>query len=158
VSNPIEPNTIYSHDSIISMRALANCDPHGTQFFVILDRLVTTLDRRFNYWRKVVNENVGMWWGCCFGYCCANKHELNQLWLERLGVARDVAKAIDYLHGRKIIYRYVWCGAVIMQYFSMEMKFNEIDEIEIGLITFFFLFPKHLTPSRFFFLWQGPET
>ena len=99
---------VLSHSHIISMRAMANCDPHSTRFFVILDRLVTTLDRKFNYWRKVVGENVGMWWGPCIGYCCAKKHELNQLWLERLGVARDIAKAIEYLHGQKIIYRYVY--------------------------------------------------
>ena len=97
---------VLSHPHIISMRAMANCDPHSTRFFVVLDRLTTTLDRKFNYWRKVVGENVGMWWGPCIGYCCAKKHELNQLWLERLGVARDIAKAIEYLHGQKIIYRY----------------------------------------------------
>lgn len=96
---------VLSHPHIISMRAMANCDPHSTRFFVVLDRLVTTLDRKFNYWRKVVGENVGMWWGPCIGYCCAKKHALNQLWLERLIVSRDIGKAIEYLHGQKIIYR-----------------------------------------------------
>lgn len=96
---------VLSHPHIISMRAMGNCDPHSTSFFVILDRLVTTLDRRFNFWRKEVGENVGFWFGCCFGYCCAKKHQLNRLWLQRLEVARDIARAIEYLHGKKIIYR-----------------------------------------------------
>jgi len=87
------------------MRAMANCDPHSTRFFVVLDRLVTTLDRKFNQWRKVVGQNSGTWWGPCCGYCCARKYELNQLWLQRLSVVRDIAKAIEHLHGEKIIYR-----------------------------------------------------
>jgi serine/threonine protein kinase len=95
-----------SHPGIISMRAMANSDPHSTAFFVILDRLVTTLDRRFNFWRKEVGDNVGIWMGCCIGYCCAKKHALYELWLQRLAVARDIAKAMEYLHANKIIYRY----------------------------------------------------
>lgn len=96
---------LLSHPNIISMRALGNSDPHSTSFFVILDRLSNTLDKKFNYWRKEVGENVGWWAGPCFGYCCAKKHALNQIWLERLAVARDVSKAIEYLHDNRIIYR-----------------------------------------------------
>lgn len=96
---------VLSHQHIISMRALGNSDPHSTSFFVILDRLTTTLEKKFNYWRKVVGENVGMWAGPCFGYCCAKKHVLNQLWLERLSVARDISRAIEHLHSNQIIYR-----------------------------------------------------
>lgn len=87
------------------MRAMANSDPHSTSFFVMLDRLNTTLDRKFNYWRKQVGENSGIWMGPCLGYCCSKKHLLHQLWIERLNVARDIAKAIEYLHDKKIIYR-----------------------------------------------------
>jgi serine/threonine protein kinase len=96
---------VLSHANIISMRALGNSDPHSTSFFVILDRLNNTLDKKFNYWRKVVGDNVGMWAGPCFGYCCAKKHVLNQLWLERLGVAKNIASAIEFLHQSQIIYR-----------------------------------------------------
>ena len=55
--------TVLSHPNIISMRALANSDPHETKFFVILDRLVMTLDRKFNQWRQQVGENSGYWLG-----------------------------------------------------------------------------------------------
>ena len=49
--------SVLSHSNIISMRALANSDPHESKFFVILDRLVMTLDRKFNQWRREVGEN-----------------------------------------------------------------------------------------------------
>ena len=130
------------------MRALANCDPHCTQFFVILDRLVTTLDRRFNYWRKVAGENTGMWWGCCFGYCCANRHALNQLWLERLGVARDISRAIEYLHGKKIIYRYVLVYA-----WALHEPLGQIENRTRSVVS-----KQRFCKTLYYRLFQGFET
>ena len=95
---------VLSHQNIISMRAMANSDPHESKFFVILDRLVITLDRKFNYWRKEVGENIGIWFGP-FGYCCSKEHVLHKIWLERLTAAKDIANAIYYLHSKAIVYR-----------------------------------------------------
>lgn len=95
---------VLSHPNIISMRAMANSDPHESKFFVILDRLVTTLDRKFNVWRKHVGENVGVWLGP-FGYCCSKNYFLYAAWLERLTAARDISNAIYYLHSHAIVYR-----------------------------------------------------
>mmetsp|Transcript_77006 Transcript_77006/g.216036 ORF Transcript_77006/g.216036 Transcript_77006/m.216036 type:complete len:393 (-) Transcript_77006:56-1234(-) len=96
--------SVLSHPNIISMRAMANSDPHESKFFVVLDRLVSTLDRKFNHWRKIVGENSGMWLGP-FGYCCAKEHFLYQAWVERITAARDIANAIYYLHTNGIAYR-----------------------------------------------------
>mmetsp|Transcript_15764 Transcript_15764/g.24516 ORF Transcript_15764/g.24516 Transcript_15764/m.24516 type:complete len:436 (-) Transcript_15764:237-1544(-) len=93
------------HPNIINMRATANSDPLESKFFVILDRLETTLDKKMNYWRKIVGENMGYWMGPCIGYCCAKKHALERVWLERLIVCRDIASAIRYLHSQSIVYR-----------------------------------------------------
>ena len=93
-----------SHQSILCIRATANTDPTGNGFFIVLDRLVQTLDRKFNYWRKVVGENAGYWFPC-YGYCCARSHTLHALWKERIQVALDIAQAISYIHDQKIIYR-----------------------------------------------------
>jgi serine/threonine protein kinase len=95
---------VLSHPNIISMRAMANSDPHESKFFVILDRLVTTLDRKFNVWRKQVGENMGVWMGPC-GYCCSKDQFLYTTWLERLAAARDIANAMYYLHSHAIVYR-----------------------------------------------------
>jgi len=96
--------SVLSHPNIISMRAMANSDPHETKFFVILDRLVMTLDRKFNLWRQKVGENSGYWLGP-FGYCCAKEHFLYKTWLERLTASRDIANAIYFLHDNSIVYR-----------------------------------------------------
>lgn len=96
--------SVLSHPNIISMRAMANSDPHESRFFVILDRLVCTLDRKFNQWRKEVGDNSGVWLGP-FGYCCAREQVLYQTWVERISAARDIANAIYYLHTNAIVYR-----------------------------------------------------
>ena len=93
-----------SHPHIIQMRAMANTDPRESRFFVILDRLNGTLDKKFNYWRKLVGEASGRWFPLC-GYCCAKAPQLHAVWKERLHVARDIAKAIEYLHANNIVYR-----------------------------------------------------
>mmetsp|Transcript_23780 Transcript_23780/g.44181 ORF Transcript_23780/g.44181 Transcript_23780/m.44181 type:complete len:392 (-) Transcript_23780:194-1369(-) len=96
--------SVLSHSNIISMRAMANSDPHESKFFVVLDRLVTTLDRKFDVWRKDVGENNGFWLGP-FGYCCSKPHLLYKTWLERLQATSDIANAIGYLHSNRIVYR-----------------------------------------------------
>lgn len=92
------------HPNIITMRAHANSDPHESRFFVILEKLVITLERKMNFWRQEVTENVGVWFPC-FGYCCAKQHVLHRLWMERLMVSRDISMAIRYLHTQDIVYR-----------------------------------------------------
>jgi serine/threonine protein kinase len=47
---------VLSHPNLISMRAMANSDPYESKFFVILDRLVVTLDDSLNgerTWAKI---------------------------------------------------------------------------------------------------------
>jgi len=96
--------SVLSHPNIISMRALANSDPHETKFFVVLDRLVMTLDRKFNQWRREVGEGSGYWLGP-FGYCCAKEQYLYSTWLDRLMASRDISNAIYFLHKKSIVYR-----------------------------------------------------
>mmetsp|Transcript_28103 Transcript_28103/g.42520 ORF Transcript_28103/g.42520 Transcript_28103/m.42520 type:complete len:385 (+) Transcript_28103:162-1316(+) len=94
-----------SHPNIITMQAYANSDPHEARFFVILDRLVMTLERKLPFWRKEQSENAGFYLGPCMGYCCGKSPVLNRLWVERLVVSRDIAKAIQFIHSKDIIYR-----------------------------------------------------
>jgi len=94
-----------NHSNIIKMRAMANSDPQESKFFVILEKLVLTLERKQNFWRQEVGDNMGVWFGPCFGYCCSKLPVLHRLWMERLMVARDIALAIRYLHQNKIVYR-----------------------------------------------------
>lgn len=115
-----------SHPNIITMRAMANSDPYESRFFIILDRLVVTLERKMNLWRKDVGTNVGFWMGPCFGYCCAKKHALYRLWMERIMVCRDISKAIYYLHSQDIVYRDLvsYSFRTRVSVFSMELTFR----------------------------------
>ena len=94
-----------SHPRILSIRGHANSDPLESRYFVILDRLVSTLDHRLKLWRRDVGTNMGFWFGPCLGYCCSRSHVLRRIWTERFEVARDIASALEYLHGQDIVYR-----------------------------------------------------
>uniref|UniRef100_A0A7S3L1A0 Protein kinase domain-containing protein n=1 Tax=Amphora coffeiformis TaxID=265554 RepID=A0A7S3L1A0_9STRA len=93
-----------SHAHILPLCAMAHGDMHGSRFFVLLPRLAVTLDRKFNYWRKVVGDNAGFYLAG-WGYCCAKTAVLTELWKERMGVMRQVASAVQYLHAHGIMYR-----------------------------------------------------
>jgi len=93
------------HPHILSLRASSNSDPLESKYFVILDRLISTLDYKLKVWRRDVGMNMGYWCGGCVGYCCARVHVLHRIWMERFTVARDVASALEYLHGQNIVYR-----------------------------------------------------
>ena len=97
--------TSLSHPHILSLRASSNSDPLEARYFVILDRLVSTLDHKLKVWRKDVGANMGYWFGGCIGYCCARVHVLHRIWIERFNVVRDLASALEYLHKQNIVYR-----------------------------------------------------
>lgn len=94
-----------THPHILSIRGHAISDPLESRYFVILDRLVSTLDHKLKVWRKDVGCNMGTWLGPCWGYCCSRSHVLHRIWMERFAVARDIASALDYLHQQDIVYR-----------------------------------------------------
>jgi serine/threonine protein kinase len=96
---------VLSHPHIIAMRAASQSDPRRSRFFVILDRLTMTLDRKISLWRRIVGDNVGYFWTPCFGYCFSNDIVLHLNWKDRLQCAADIASALQYLHGLNIIYR-----------------------------------------------------
>jgi len=93
-----------SHPHILSLRGHANSDPLESRYFVILDRLISTLDHKLKVWRRDVGINMGYWLPC-FGYCCSRSHVLHRIWMERFAVARDISSALDYLHQQDIVYR-----------------------------------------------------
>jgi serine/threonine protein kinase len=96
--------SVLQHPHIVTMRAMANTDPARPRFFVVLDNLHPTLEGKFNYWRRIVQENTG-YWVPCWGYCCARTPVLHANWKDRLQCALDIASALEYLHSRNIVYR-----------------------------------------------------
>eukprot|EP00568_Trieres_chinensis_P019549 CAMPEP_0183326608 /NCGR_PEP_ID=MMETSP0160_2-20130417/82663_1 /TAXON_ID=2839 ORGANISM="Odontella Sinensis, Strain Grunow 1884" /NCGR_SAMPLE_ID=MMETSP0160_2 /ASSEMBLY_ACC=CAM_ASM_000250 /LENGTH=402 /DNA_ID=CAMNT_0025494631 /DNA_START=121 /DNA_END=1329 /DNA_ORIENTATION=- len=130
-----------SHPNIITMRATANSDPLESKFFVLLDKLATTLEYKMQSWRKEIGAAMGFWFGPCIGHCCANKQILHKLWIDRLLVARDVSAAIRYLHDQDIVYRdlkpdnvgFSEEGEVKIFDFGLAKRLHPDDRVENGL-------------------------
>ena len=102
----IEANflSILQHDHIIQMQAASNTDPYRSSYFVVLDRLTKTLDKKFNEWRGVATKNTG-YYVPCYGHCCSKNAILHANWKERLYSAYHLACAVQYLHDLQIMYR-----------------------------------------------------
>jgi serine/threonine protein kinase len=96
--------TLNNHTHIIQIRATSNSDPYADKYFVILDLLTQTLEKKFNHWRGIIQSNSGYWFPCC-GYMCAKAPILHAAWKERFEAALSIARAVDYLHSANIIYR-----------------------------------------------------
>ncbi len=92
-----------SHENIISLRGVSDVDPLDSNgnFFVILEKMVCTLEQRLNLWTTEVGTYKR---NLPFGYI-ENILCLKELWLERFKVAHDIACAILHLHSLRIIYR-----------------------------------------------------
>lgn len=89
------------HPNIIKMRGMASGPMIDNYFFIILDRLVDTLDKRMNRWAKDFKTfNNGLMCGLF-----KNQKGLDGLILESMTVAYDLAAAFFYLHENRLVYR-----------------------------------------------------
>ena len=91
---------VIKHPNIIKMRAVADSDAYHHGYFVILDRLYDTLTKRFVTWKKTKKKLSGL---SKVRDMKGKKKE--ELWIERLLVAYDLAAALRYLHSLNIVYR-----------------------------------------------------
>lgn len=103
-----------NHPHILALRASSNSDPLESRYFVILDRLISTLDKKLKQWRRDVGLHCGYWCGRCLGYTCSRGHVLHGIWMERFTAARDLACALEYLHGQNIVYRDLVSGGAVV--------------------------------------------
>lgn len=128
---------VLNHPNIISMRASAESDPMRSRYFVILDQLTMTLEKKFNVWRKIVGENTGYWLPC-YGYCCPKSVALHLNWKERIQCASDIASALSYLHAQNILYRDLkpenvgFTSAGMVKLFDFGLA-KRLDEVELSL-------------------------
>jgi len=97
------------HPHIISVRGWSDEGPDAFRagkpddFFLVMDCLHETLDDRFFTWRhglRKYRSRAGIMWNRRkFGL------KIRNLFTERLQVAHDIASALSYMHGRRIVYR-----------------------------------------------------
>jgi serine/threonine protein kinase len=91
--------SVVSHPNIIKMRAQSAVPPLDDCFFLILDRLYDTLEQRMEKWRETKKKSKGR-----LGIG-SNKEALEELMMDRLLVAYDLASAFSYLHENRLVYR-----------------------------------------------------
>lgn len=88
------------HPNIVKLRGLAKDEYIGTvDFFIVMDKLYETLEDKIHKWSWIKSDLKGSFIVCC------RSTRLDALWEERVRVAYDIASALRYLHGLKIIYR-----------------------------------------------------
>jgi serine/threonine protein kinase len=89
------------HPNIVKMRAMSIVDHYDPGFFIVMDRLYDTLEKRLEKWKKQNSRSSGL-----AGKLGDRKGAKAQaLMEERLVAAFDLSSAFEYLHGRNIIYR-----------------------------------------------------
>lgn len=88
------------HPNIMRIRGLANVGPASGNSFLILDRLSITLAKKMADWMRRDRQCRGI-----TGAVVGSKKKKEDLLVERLVAAHNIADAVDYLHGRGIIFR-----------------------------------------------------
>lgn len=84
---------VLRHSHIIKMRAVTDVPRTSEEFFIIMDRLPDTLDRRIDVWKKKSKRSM------------MKKEIKEELLYDRLSVAYDICSALAFLHRNDIIYR-----------------------------------------------------
>jgi len=89
------------HPNIIKMRAMAKLDPYHEDYFIVMDRLYDTLEKRLLTWESRKNRCTGL----TAKLTDRKGKKAGALYEERIVAAFDLSAAVEYLHSRKIIYR-----------------------------------------------------
>lgn len=93
-----------SHPNILDVRAAASCGPFEEGYFIIIDRLNETLPKRLNNWMTIDRQTKGV-----TGLITGGKNKVDDLLVDRLLVAFDIASALAYLHKLRVVYRDLVC-------------------------------------------------
>jgi hypothetical protein len=98
----IEANmlSIIDNPNIISLKGVSTSSPGTTDYFLVLDRLVETLEQRLMVWKKKDTKLSSPWSKLMLRTKSIIKRQL-EFNVERCHVALDVACAIKYLHSMK---------------------------------------------------------
>jgi serine/threonine protein kinase len=89
------------HPNIIKMRALASTSPYDAAFFIIMDRLYDTLEKRMLSWEA----RNGRFKGLAGRMMDRKGAKVGALYEERIVAAFDLSAAVEHLHERNIMYR-----------------------------------------------------
>jgi len=85
---------VLQHPNIIKMRGISEAPNNSVKFFVVLDRLHYTLDRKIVLWKGQNDRATGV----LNKILMKSTDKKKDLWIERLTVAYDLASALRFLH------------------------------------------------------------
>jgi serine/threonine protein kinase len=89
------------HPNIIKLRSLGNSTPFHEDYFIVMDRLYDTLQKRIQVWERRQRRSIGL-----AGNIIDRKGTKRiKLYEERIVAAFELSAAIDYCHKRRIIHR-----------------------------------------------------
>ncbi|GKY97919.1 hypothetical protein MPSEU_000749900 [Mayamaea pseudoterrestris] len=89
----------HAHSHLIRIHAVCRAGAAGFSladragYFIVIDRLVDTLDRRMDVWAELLKRNLG------------NVKRAKALYLQRLLICVDIASALKHLHQVKLLFR-----------------------------------------------------
>lgn len=128
-----------SHPNILSVRGLSFNDTpehkHTSPPFLILDRL-QTMSKQMQHWMRIDRQCKGI-----TGAIVGTKRKAENLLVERIVAAHNVADALDYLHQKNIIFRdlkpdnigFDIDGQLKLYDFGLAKELKESDKLEDGL-------------------------
>jgi serine/threonine protein kinase len=89
------------HPNIVKLRSLGNSTPFHEDYFIVMDRLYDTLEKRLTVWERRQRRSIGL-----AGNIIDRKGtKRTKLYEERVVAAFDLSAAIAYCHERRIIHR-----------------------------------------------------
>eukprot|EP00980_Cylindrotheca_fusiformis_P025064 scaffold12982_cov129-Cylindrotheca_fusiformis.AAC.12 len=89
---------VVRHPNIIKMRATEARDPFHSDYFIVMDKLYDIMPQRLKKWKSRKKTGIKKLFDM-------KGKKAQAFWVERLTVAYDIACALSYLHGLRIIYR-----------------------------------------------------
>jgi serine/threonine protein kinase len=89
----------FTHPNIVKLRATVGI-PGNPGFMMVLDRLTLTLDEKMHQWQLDQRK-----FGGALGFIRRDKVGLEDVLMQRLIVLFDIARAMRYLHEKRILYR-----------------------------------------------------
>lgn len=98
------------HPNIIKLRAVASADPFSERYFLIVDRLLDTLQKRIEVTWYVRERRLYSMFGRLVRDRCGKRRL--EFFEHRLERAFDLASAIEYLHQKKLFHRDVKRGMI----------------------------------------------
>ena len=89
------------HPNIVKLRAVSTATPFSEDYFIVLDRLYDTLEKRLIIWERKMRRSIGF-----SGKLTDRKGTKKaKLYEDRVVAAFDLSAALGYLHSRRIIHR-----------------------------------------------------